>query len=48
LFGPKHQRDLQLSVPFVIEVPLKHRRKHGRLDEPHDRDDTPLAYSGST
>ena len=32
---------------FVIEVPLKHRREDGRLDEPHDYDDTPLAYSDS-
>ncbi|MGE4068629.1 MAG: hypothetical protein AB7H88_17775 [Vicinamibacterales bacterium] len=35
MFGPQHQRDLETPVLLVVEVPLKGRREHRRLDEPH-------------
>lgn len=43
LLGPEHQRDLQLPISFIVKVSPKCGRKHVRLDEPHQADDTPLA-----
>jgi hypothetical protein len=33
--GRQHQRDLEATVVFVIEMSLERDREHRRLDEPH-------------
>jgi hypothetical protein len=35
LLRPQHQRDLELTIRFVVERASERSRKHRRLDEPH-------------
>src|SRR5450756_1833421 len=41
LLRAQHQRDLQLAILFVVEMPPNRGREHGRFDEPH----RPLVYA---
>ena len=43
LLGPQHQRDLELPISFVVEVPSERGCEDVRLDEPHLSNYTPLA-----